>query len=88
MMKSEQVSEQFTMALNHLDQAESILHKIAGIEMGDHDALNRQFVILTDMVEDLHYQVCAPMAMDEEETLAKIQKMEEELFNLRASLRA
>ena len=87
MTKSEKVSEQFQMALNHLDLAESILHKIREIELAEHDELNRQFVSLTELVEDLQYQVVSPMQMDEEETLAKIAKMENELFDLRASLR-
>ena len=88
MTKSEKISEQFQMALNHIDLAESLLHKIKELQLGEHDALNVQFVTLTEMIEDLQMEVCAPIQMDEEETLAKIEKMEEELFQLRASLRA
>ena len=88
MMKSEKVSEQFQMALNHLDLAESILHGIKEISLAENDSLNAEFVKLTQFVEDLQYQVVAPMQVDEEETLDKIARMEEELFDLRASLRA
>lgn len=87
MMKSDRVSAQFLVALSHLEKAEAALHAIREIEMGEHDSINEEFVKLTEFVEELHMQVCAPMQVEEEETLDKISKMEEELFQLRASLR-
>lgn len=87
MMKSDRVSSQFLVALSHLEKAEAALHAIREIELAEHDSINEEFVKLTEFVEDLHMEVCAPMQMEEEETLDKIQKMEEELFQLRASLR-
>ena len=87
LMKSDRVSAQFLVALSHLEKAEAALHAIREIELAEHDSINEEFVKLTEFVEDLHMEVCAPMQMEEEETLDKIQKMEEELFNLRASLR-
>lgn len=87
LMKSDKVSAQFLVALSHLEKAEAALHAIREIELAEHDSINEEFVKLTEFVEDLHMEVCAPMQMAEEETLDKIQKMEEELFNLRASLR-
>ena len=87
LMKSDRVSSQFLVALSHLEKAEAALHAIREIELAEHDSINQEFVKLTEFVEDLHMEVCAPMQMEEEETLAKIEKMEEELFQLRASLR-
>ena len=87
LMKSDRVSSQFLVALSHLEKAEAALHAIREIELAEHDSINQEFVKLTEFVEDLHMEVCAPMQMEEEETLDKIQKMEEELFQLRASLR-
>ena len=87
LMKSDKISAQFLVALSHLEKAEAALHAIREIELAEHDSINEEFVKLTEFVEDLHMQVCAPMQMEEEETLDKIQKMEEELFQLRASLR-
>lgn len=87
LMKSDRVSAQFLVALSHLEKAEAALHAIREIELAEHDSINEEFVKLTEFVEDLHMEVCAPMQMEEEETLDKIQKMEEELFQLRASLR-
>ena len=87
LMKSDRVSSQFLVALSHLEKAEAALHAIREIELAEHDSINEEFVKLTEFVEDLHMEVCAPMQMAEEETLDRIQKMEEELFNLRASLR-
>ena len=87
MMKSDRVSAQFLVALSHLEKAEAALHAIREIELAEHDSINEEFVKLTEFVEDLHMQVCAPMQVEEDETLAKIEKMEEELFQLRASLR-
>lgn len=87
LMKSDRVSSQFLVALSHLEKAEAALHAIREIELAEHDSINEEFVKLTEFVEDLHMQVCAPMQVEEEETLDKIQKMEEELFQLRASLR-
>ena len=87
LMKSDRVSSQFLVALSHLEKAEAALHAIRELELAEHDSLSEEFSKLTDFIEDLHMGVCAPMQMEEEETLDKIQKMEEELFNLRASLR-
>lgn len=87
LMKSDRVSSQFLVALSHLEKAEAALHAIREIELAEHDSINEEFVKLTEFVEDLHMEVCAPMQMEEEETLDRIQKMEEELFQLRASLR-
>ena len=87
LMKSDRVSSQFLVALSHLEKAEAALHAIREIELAEHDSINEEFVKLTEFVEDLHMEVCAPMQMAEEETLDRIQKMEEELFQLRASLR-
>lgn len=87
LMKSDRVSSQFLVALSHLEKAEAALHAIREIELAEHDSINEEFVKLTEFVEDLHMQVCAPMQVEEEETLDRIQKMEEELFQLRASLR-
>ena len=87
LMKSDRVSAQFLVALSHLEKAEAALHAIREIELAEHDSINEEFVKLTEFVEDLHMEVCAPMQMEEEETLDRIQKMEEELFQLRASLR-
>lgn len=87
LMKSDRVSSQFLVALSHLEKAEAALHAIRELELAEHDSINQEFVKLTEFVEDLHMEVCAPMQMEEEETLDKIQKMEEELFELRASLR-
>ena len=87
MMKSDRVSAQFLVALSHLEKAEAALHAIREIENGQHDSISDEFMKLTEFVEDIHMEVCAPMQMEEEETLDKIAKMEEELFQLRASLR-
>lgn len=87
LMKSDRVSSQFLVALNYLEKAEAALHAIRELELAEHDSLSEEFSKLTDFVEDIHMQVCAPMQMEEEETLDKIQKMEDELFELRASLR-
>lgn len=87
LMKSDRVSAQFLVALSHLEKAEAALHAIRELELGEHDSINAEFVKLTEFVEDMHMEVCAPMQMEEEETLDKIAKMEEELFQLRASLR-
>jgi hypothetical protein len=84
MTKSERISEQFTMALNHLDMAESILHKITEMEMGDHETLNVKFVQLVDLVEDLQYQICMPMEMAEEERAEEIRVLERRLAELKA----
>lgn len=82
--KSEKISQQFTMALNHLDLAESILHKIGEMEMGDHETLNVKFVQLVDLVEDLQYQICMPMEMAEQERDEEIRVLERRLAELRA----
>ena len=87
LMKSDRVSSQFLVALSHLEKAEAALHAIRELELAEHDSINVEFVKLTEFVEDLHMQVCAPMQMAEEETLDRIQQMEDELFQLRASLR-
>ena len=87
LMKSDRVSSQFLVALSHLEKAEAALHAIREIELAEHDSVSEEFSKLTDFIEDLHYGVCAPMQMEEDETLDRIQKMEEELFQLRASLR-
>ena len=82
--KSEKISQQFTMALNHLDVAESILHKISEMEMGDHETLNVKFVQLVDLVEDLQYQICMPLEMEENERDEEIRVLERRLAELRA----
>ena len=87
LMKSDRVSAQFLVALSHLEKAEAALHAIRELELAEHDSVSEEFSKLTDFIEDIHMQVCAPMQMAEEETLDRIQKMEEELFQLRASLR-
>lgn len=87
LMKSDRVSSQFLVALGYLEKAEAALHAIRELELGDHDSVSEEFSKLTEFIEDIHMQVCAPMQMEEEETLEKIQKMEDELFQLRASLR-
>ena len=87
MTKSEKVSNQFLVALAYLEKAEAALHAVRELELAEHDSVSEEFSKLTEFVEDLHYQVCVPMQIEEDETLAKIEKMEEELFQLRASLR-
>ena len=82
--KSEKISQQFTMALNHLDLAESILHKITEMEMAEHETLNVKFVQLTDLIEDLQYQICMPMEMAENERDEEIRVLERRLAELRA----
>ena len=82
--KSEKISQQFTMALNHLDLAESILHKITEMEMAEHETLNVKFVQLVDLVEDLQYQICMPMEMAENERDEEIRVLERRLAELRA----
>jgi hypothetical protein len=87
LMKSDKISSQFLIALGYLEKAEASLHAIREIECAQHDEISVEFTKLTEFVEDIHMEVCAPMQMAEEETLDRITKMEEELFNLRASLR-
>ena len=82
--KSEKISQQFTMALNHLDLAESILHKISEISLGEHDDLNTSFVALCDKIEDLQYQICMPLEMEEENRAEEIRVLERRLAELRA----
>lgn len=84
MTKSEKISEQFTMALNHLDLAESLLHKIREISLAENDEINRQFVSLTDFIEDLQYQICAPMQVEEEEREEEIRVLERRLAELKS----
>jgi len=85
MTKSEKISHQFELALNYLNEAEVILQGIKEIELGEHDALNVQFVQLTELVEDLHYSVVAPMQMEENERDEEIERLEKRLAELRAA---
>ena len=82
--KSEKISQQFTMALNHLDLAESILHKISEIQLPEHDSINAKFVQLTELVEDLQYQICMPLEMEEENRAEEIRVLERRLAELKA----
>ena len=84
MTKFEKISEQFQMALNHLDMAESILHKINEISLGEHDALNVAFVQLTEQVEELQYEICMPLEMEEEAREEEIRVLERRLAELRS----
>jgi len=84
MTKSERISEQFQMALNHLDMAESIIHRINEINIGDHDKINTKFVQLTEMVEDLQMEICMPLEMAEEERAEEIRVLERRLAELKA----
>ncbi|MFZ9205595.1 MAG: hypothetical protein ACO22M_06560 [Candidatus Nanopelagicaceae bacterium] len=81
----EKISNQFELALNYLDLAESTLHGIREIELADHDSLNIKFVELVQMVEDLHYSVVAPMEMEDNEREAEIERLEKRLAELRAA---
>lgn len=87
LMRSDKISNQFLIALGYLEKAEAALHSIRELELAEHDSVSKEFSKLTEFVEDIHMEVCAPMQMEEQETLDRITKMEEELFNLRASLR-
>jgi hypothetical protein len=82
--KSEKISQQFTMALNHLDMAESILHKISEIQLAEHESINVKFVQLTELVEDLQYQICMPLEMEEENRAEEIRVLERRLAELKA----
>lgn len=87
MMRSDKISAQFQVAINYLEKAEATLHAIKELDNNQHDIISDRFAELTEFVEEIHMDICMPMQMDEEEKLDRIQKMEEELFNLRASLR-
>lgn len=87
MMRSDKISSQFLVALSHLEKAEATLHAIKELDNSQHDNISDRFAQLTEFVEEIHMDICMPMQMSEEETLDRIQKMEQELFDLRASLR-
>ena len=87
MMKSEKLGSKFEQVLDLLNEAECVLQGIKEIPNAYGEKLNFRFVELTGLVEEITYEICMPLEMEEEEKLAKIEKMEKELFELRASLR-
>jgi hypothetical protein len=84
MTKSEKISEQFQLALNHLDLAESIIHRINEIGLADHDNINAKFVDLVEMIEDLQYQIVSPMQVEEDEREEEIRVLERRLAELKS----
>jgi hypothetical protein len=46
--------------------------------------LNRRFVELTSYIEDLHYETCCPLQMEEDERDEEIRVLERRLAELKA----
>jgi flagellar biosynthesis/type III secretory pathway M-ring protein FliF/YscJ len=89
MMKSEKLMDQFDSIEALIESAMGKLTKLP-VELVDQSAIVNIHEILAAALEDLEtekYESCCGLQQEEEQTLEKIEKMEAELFQLRASLR-
>ena len=84
MRKSEKISAQFERVLNFLSDAECVLQSIKEISSTESEFLNDRFVELTSYIEDLHYETCCPLQMEEDEREEEIRVLERRLAELKA----
>ena len=85
MRKSEKIGCQFERALDLLNEAECVLQGIKEIPSADMEKLNFRFVELVGTVEELTYEICMPMEMEEEEREEEIRVLERRLAELKSS---
>ena len=83
MRKSEKISAQFERALNFLNEAECVLQSIKEILPKEGEFLGNRFVELTSYIEDLHYETCCPLQMEEDEREEEIRVLERRLAELK-----
>ena len=89
MTKSEKLMAQFDAIEALLESAMGKLTKLP-VELVNQSSVSNIYEIIGTALEDLEtekYESCCGLQQEEEETLEKIEKMEAELFELRASLR-
>ena len=89
MTKSEKLMAQFDAIEALLESAMGKLTKLP-VELVNQSSVSNIYEIIGTALEDLEtekYESCCGLQQEEEETLEKIEKMEAELFQLRASLR-
>ena len=89
MTKSEKLMAQFDAIEALLESAMGKLTKLP-VELVNQSSVSNIYEIIGTALEDLEtekYESCCGLQAEEEETLEKIEKMEAELFELRASLR-
>jgi hypothetical protein len=84
MRKSEKISAQFERALDFLNEAECALQSIKEISSTEGEFLNNRFVELTSYIEDLHYETCCPLQLEEDERDEEIRVLERRLAELKA----
>lgn len=89
MRLSDKISAKFDVIQNYLDLASLEIKKLPVEYVSQADAVSiyNDLLEIMESVENLHYETCMPLEAEEDEKLAKIEKMEQELFELRASLR-
>jgi polyhydroxyalkanoate synthesis regulator phasin len=83
MRKSEKISAQFERALDFLNEAECVLQSIKEILPKEGEFLNNRFVELASYIEDLHYETCCPLQMEEDERDEEIRVLERRLAELK-----
>lgn len=84
MKKSDKIGAKFNNVLNYINEAEITLQSIKEISSKDMEQLNYKFVELVSMVEDLTYEICMPLEMEEDERAEEIRVLERRLAELKS----
>jgi len=89
MTKSEKLMNKFNAIEALLESAMGKLTKLP-VELVDQSSVVNMYDKIGEVMEELEeltYESVGPLQVEEDETQAKIERMEAELFELRASLR-
>lgn len=85
MTKSEKLGSKFEQVLDLLNEAECIIQGIEEIPSAYGEKLNFRFVELTGLVEEITYEICMPLEMEEEAREEEIRVLERRLAELKSS---
>lgn len=86
MKNSEKVSKQFDLVQNYLELVDYELQKLPS-EFVSHNviySLHNKIQDLASEIEELHYETCMPLEMEEDEREEEIRVLERRLAELKA----
>lgn len=86
MRKSDKISAQFDIVQNYLDLVDHELQKLP-TEFVSHNvmySLHNKIQDLASEIEELHYETCMPLEMEEDEREEEIRVLERRLAELKA----
>jgi hypothetical protein len=86
MLKSEKISAQFELVLNHLESADFELQKLPSAEFGSgvFYEIHNKIQGLLEEIEELHYETVCPIQVEENEREEEIRVLERRLAELKS----